>query len=289
MLIPRQELRFDFQGAQFNLHSGQDRELLAWIFNQFLYGEVTGIQCGHWLYRAPSLAAATFLAKQAGEELSHVRKILRIFSLLGEPPGRAHGAIVFLSTGMMGGSWGEHVALEMAIGEGLVLGVFYAMAETIPQPEIQKILENAITEEERHVEFGERETAEWLAQHPGSRRFLLGLALVQVVALKALRRFIVGRLLKTYGEKHPVMGQFGAFYDHTMRMLELRIDRLGLSAVPLSQISLLSRLLLLLQMPFLKLQSKFSHRTSLLTKTYLKDESVQSEVRRFRPSESSSG
>src|SRR4051794_2204621 len=155
MLVPKQELRFDWQGAGFDLSRPEERKLLAWVFNQFLYGEVTGIQCGHWLYRAPSLRAASFLAKQAGEELSHVRKILRIFSLLGERPGRAHPAIVFLSTGMMGGSWGEHVALEMAIGEGLVLGVFYAMADTIPHPEIRKILEQAVGEEERHVEFGE--------------------------------------------------------------------------------------------------------------------------------------
>src|SRR4051812_38887475 len=192
MLISRQELRYDFGGAQFNLHAAADRELLAWIFNQFLYGEVTGIQCGHWLYRAPSLHAASFLAKQAGEELSHVRKILRILSLLGERPGEAHWAIKFLSTGMMGSNWGEHVALEMAIGEGLVLGVFYAMADTVGQPEIRKILEHATLEEERHVDFGERETLTWVHLYPRSKKLLLGLALVQVIALKALKRFVVG-------------------------------------------------------------------------------------------------
>jgi len=102
MIVLRDELRFDFKGAQFDLTSESDRKLLGWIFNQFLYGEVTGIQCGHWLYQAPSLNAASFLAKQASEELSHVRKILRIFSLLGEKPDKAHWAIRFLSTGMMG-------------------------------------------------------------------------------------------------------------------------------------------------------------------------------------------
>ena len=111
-------------GAGFDLAKPEERQLLAWVFNQFLYGEVTGIQCGHWLYHSPSLQAATFIAKQAGEELAHVRKFLRIFSLLGEKPGPAHWAVRFLSTGMMGGSWGEHVALEMALGEGLVLSVF---------------------------------------------------------------------------------------------------------------------------------------------------------------------
>src|SRR5688572_21742494 len=125
MLIPRQELAFDFKGATYDESSPEDRKFLGWVFNQFLYGEVTGIQCGHWLYRAPHLSAATFLAKQASEELSHVRKILRILSLLGEKPAPAHAAIRFLSTGMMGGSWGHHVTMEMALGEGLVLTVFY--------------------------------------------------------------------------------------------------------------------------------------------------------------------
>jgi hypothetical protein len=288
MLISREELRFDFKGASFDLAEGQDRRLLAWIFNQFLYGEVTGIQCGHWLYRAPTLKAASFLAKQAGEELSHVRKILRIFSLLGEKPGKAHRAIIFLSTGMMGGSWGEHVALEMAIGEGLVLGVFYAMAETIPHPEIQKILETALVEEERHVEFGEKETSEWVKAHPSSRKLLLGLALVQVIALRTLRSFIVGRLQKTYGENHPVLGKFGAFYDHTMRFLELRIERLGLSDEPLGQLSFGKKLALVLAIPFRKVSAKFAFRQPLLTATYLSDSALLSEGERFRPSGSGS-
>jgi hypothetical protein len=288
MLISREELRFNFQGAAFDLGKDEDRRLLGWIFNQFLYGEVTGIQCGHWLYRAPSLQAASFLAKQAGEELSHVRKILRIFSLLGEKPGRPHRAIVFLSTGMMGGSWGEHVALEMAIGEGLVLGVFYAMADTIKHPEIHKILENALVEEERHVEFGERETLEWLGAHPSSKKLLLGLALVQVMALRALKKFIVGRLQKTYGTKHPVLGQFEGFYDHTMRFLELRIDRLGLSSAPLQEIGLGRRLMLIAGIPFRKIAAKIAFRQPLLTATYLSDSALASEAERFRPSGSES-
>src|SRR3954469_24424238 len=107
MLIPAEQLRFDWKGAEFELGSAEDRKLLGWIFNQFLYGEVTGIQCGHWLYRAPHLNAAAFLARQAQEELSHVRRILRIIGLLREEPGPAHPVIRFLSTGMMGGNWGE--------------------------------------------------------------------------------------------------------------------------------------------------------------------------------------
>ena len=115
MLVSRDELNFDFNGAQFDLATKDDRKLLAWIFAQFLYGEASGIQCGYWLYRAPHFNAATFLAEQAGEELSHFRRILRIFSILGERPSRAHWAVRFMASGMIGGSWGEHVAIEMAL------------------------------------------------------------------------------------------------------------------------------------------------------------------------------
>ena len=55
------------------------------MFNQFLYGEVTGIQVGHWLYDAPDLEAAKFLARQSLEEMQHVDNFLRIMTMLGLP------------------------------------------------------------------------------------------------------------------------------------------------------------------------------------------------------------
>ena len=107
MLVPREALRFDFHGARFRLP--RDAALLAWVFDQFLYGEVTGIQCGHWLYRAPTLEAAAFFARQATEELAHVRVFLRLHALLGTRPGPAHPVVRWLSTGSMGRDFPEHV------------------------------------------------------------------------------------------------------------------------------------------------------------------------------------
>jgi len=285
MIVLRDELRFDFKGAQFDLTSESDRKLLGWIFNQFLYGEVTGIQCGHWLYQAPSLNAASFLAKQASEELSHVRKILRIFSLLGEKPDKAHWAIRFLSTGMMGSSWGEHVVLEMALGEGLVLGVFYAMADTIPDAGIQKILTTAALEEERHVDFGERETVEWLRAHPESRGFLLGLAFVQTWVLHKLKKFVLKSLSQKLSPSHPVFRQFEAFYDHSLRCFELRIERLGLSEYPLQQMTLLQKVTLLLLLPPRMLRERFRRfKIHRLTEIYLEDPSLMAETAKLPPS-----
>ena len=240
------------------------------------------MQCGHWLYHAPHLNAAAFLAKQAGEEISHVKRILRILSVLGEPPGPAHRVIRFLSTGMMGGSWGEHVALEMALGEGLVLAVFYAMAETIPDPEIRKILETAAVEEERHVEFGEKETLDWVARYPQAKPLLLGLAWIQLWALQKLKQFVIRRLRAETGNGHPVLGQFEKFYDHAVECFEWRIERLGLGQ--LSRLSRFKKTSLVLLLPWRKLVARFSQRQSLLTASYLDDPVLRAEFQRYRSS-----
>jgi hypothetical protein len=284
MLLTREELEFDFGGARFDGASAEDRRFLGWVYNQFLYGEVTGIQCGHWLYRAPSLNAAAFLARQAAEELSHVKRILRILSLLGEAPAPAHPVIRFLSTGMMGGAWGEHVVLEMALGEGLVLGVFYALARTSGDPEIARIVESAAVEEERHVEFGERESQAWLVAHPRSARLYLGLALVQLWGLGKLKVYVARRLARqaeaSGAGPHPVLGQFEAFFAHSIRCLELRIERLGLSRGPISRLGRIEKTWLVAMIPLRKVLHRLRFRQSLLTSTYLRDPSVLAEAPR---------
>jgi len=287
MLIPRGELAYDFGGAKFRPEVSADREFLGWVLRQFLYGEVTGIQCGHWLYQAPNLTAATFLAKQAGEELAHVRKILRMLTLLNVAPGPAHPAIKFLSTGMMGGSWGEHVTLEMALGEGLVLTAFYALQDTIDHPEIRKILDQAVTEEERHVEFGERETAAWCQAHPGDRRFLLGQALLQLTALRFLKRFVGKKLAENGGTTHSVLSQFDRYYDHVIWGFERRIDLLGLADRPVGAFSVGARAYILGSLPLRIVGRRLLgllKRRVRLTDHYLQDPIVLHESRRGDPS-----
>jgi hypothetical protein len=282
MLVSREELRFDFGGAGFDFSRPEERKLMAWVFNQFLYGEVTGIQCGHWIYHSPTLQAASFIARQAGEEFGHVRKFLRIFSILGEKPGPAHWAVRFLSTGMMGGSWGEHVAIEMALGEGLVLSVFNAMIETTrSSPEINRILETSAPEEERHVEFGERETKAWLREHPGDRPHLLALALVQSLALHAIRGFVVRSVARQVGADHPVLSRFPQFFEHVIRTFELRIERLGLSDRPLSRLSWATKAGLIARLPYWKLAGLLKRKAPLLTRTYLEDPVLRLEAQRF--------
>ena len=237
MLLTREEMTFDFGGAR--LDPVRDREALAWMMNQFLYGEVTGIQCGHWLYRAPDLEAARFFSRQAVEEFQHVDNFLRILDLLDERPAKAHPMVRFLTSGMMPDSFEEHVCLEMALGEGLVLSALYAVIDTLDHPGIRDILVRATKQEERHVDFGERRTAAATLRHPSLRRRLLGLSLVSLWGVGRLGRFMRTRL----PDGHPVLRQLPAFLARTVAASDLRLQRMGVLDRPLAQLSATDRAL----------------------------------------------
>jgi bacterioferritin (cytochrome b1) len=235
MLLTREEMSFDFQGAK--LDPVRDKELLAWMMNQFLYGEVTGIQVGHWIYDAPDLESARFLARQAVEEFQHVDNFLRIMAMLGVEPRPAHPVVRFLSTGLMGDSWPEHVSLEMAAGEGFVLMAFYAIIDTLDHPGIVDILRRAVKQEERHVDFGEKQTAKVIQGRAWLRRRLLGLNLVSMWGVKRLAGFMSKRL----APEHPVLSLVPRFLDKTLECGELRMRRMGLLDRPLAEIGTMQR------------------------------------------------
>jgi hypothetical protein len=276
MTIPKEQVRFDFKDKCFNLEDDFDKKILSWILNQILYGEITGIQCGYWLYNAPSINAATFLAKQAREELSHVRKILRMLTIIGEKAEPANSIIKFLSSGMMGKTWGEHVAIEMALGEGLVLPIFYFLKDTIPSPEIKKLLESSIKEEESHVFFGEQETIKWLKENPADKNRLLTMTLIQFYSLKIFKVFATKRTSKA-NPNHKVLSQFELFFDHVIGGFEKRIELLNISNKPLSQISILKVIGLIFAFPFVNYIAHRKYKMKKLTEIYLNDPVVKSE------------
>jgi bacterioferritin (cytochrome b1) len=222
MLLSREEMTFDWGGAR--LDPARDRAVLGWMMNQFLYGEVTGIQCGHWLYAAPDLDAARFFARQAVEEFQHVDNFLRILDLLGEKPAAPHRLVRFLSTGMMPATFEEHVCLEMAMGEGFVLMALYAVIDTIDHGGIREILARAVRQEERHVDFGERRTALAVRWRPALRRRLLGLSLVSTWAVRRLGRFLQRRL----PADHPVLARLPEFLEFAVDCGQLRLRRMGI-------------------------------------------------------------
>ena len=239
MLLTREEMTFDFGGSK--LEPVRDRDLLEWMFNQFLYGEITGIQCGHWLYDAPDLEAAKFLARQSLEEMQHVDNFLRIMMMLGCHPKPAHPAVRFLTTGMMGSSWAEHVALEMAQGEGFVLQAFYAVIDTLDHKPSVDILKRAVKQEERHVEFGEDQTRKAIEGKPWLRRRLLGLSLVSMWGVSK----IAGYMEKKLPADHVVLRHLPAFLAHANTCAEIRLRRIGVLDRPLSEISGAKRKLLI--------------------------------------------
>lgn len=230
MLLSRDEMRFDFGGARFELP--RDRDSLGWIFSQFLYGEVTGIQVGHWIHHAPNLECAQFLARQCAQELSHVRVMRAVFDRLQVEPQPAHRLVRFLATGLMGAGWEEHVCLEMALGEGYVLCVFYALQDTIPDDEIVRLLRAATRQEETHVEFGEGQTA-LAARDPGMRRHLLGMSLVSLMGVRRLG----AALRRRVDASHPVWGRMPEFAAHIAAVSELRLLRAGVLDAPLDRMS----------------------------------------------------
>jgi hypothetical protein len=231
MLLTREEMVFDFHGAK--LDPVADKDVIVWAVQQFLYGEITGIQVGHWIYGAPDLESARFLARQAVEEFQHVGNFLRILELLRAKPDKANATVRFLATGMMGNDWAEHVTLEMALGEGLVLQAFYAMIETVDHEEIVAILRRGVKQEERHVEFGEVQTRKVIEGRPWLRRRLLGLALVSLWGVSKLEAFMKKRLPMD----HPALKQLPEFVRHTVSMAELRLMRIGLVDRPISSMS----------------------------------------------------
>lgn len=282
MLLTRDEMTFDFKGGK--LDPTRDREVLEWMMNQFLYGEMTGIQVGHWLYDAPDYDAARFLARQSLEEMQHVDNFLRIMKMLGCAPKKPHGLVKFLATGMMGGSWAEHVALEMAQGEGFVLMAFYAIIDSLDHKPSVDILKRAVKQEERHVEFGERQTMKAIEGKPWLRRRLLGLSLVSMWGVTRLAGFMQKRL----PADHPVLSRMPEFLALTNRCAETRLRRMGLLDRPLAELGRARRaalvteayggkalggLLSLIELPFKLLPGWPKKRR--LTDTYLADPHVQ--------------
>ena len=217
MRVSRAELRFDFGEARFRLP--RDRALLGWVVDQFLYGEVTGIQVGHWLYAAPSLEAATFFARQASEELAHVRVFLRIHALLGTTPGPPHPVVRFLSTGAMGSDYAEHVATEMAVGEGRC-SPSSRRSSTPSTP--RKSSGCSRPRRGRRSATSRSGRPRPRASSPSARLAddLLGANLLTLLALPRLARFIQRRL----GTEHEVLRKVEAFLGHVVRLTELRLS-----------------------------------------------------------------
>lgn len=267
MLLTRDEMAFDFQGAKFD--RVRDRDLLAWIASQFLYGEVTGVQVGHWIRRAPDVESARFLARQCVEELQHVDVFKEFFRWLDARPVRVHRVVRMLSG--ESGNWEEHVALEMAQGEGFVLMIFYALLATLDDEKVVRKLEAAVRQEESHVEFGEQQTIKLLQRDPRARARLLGLHLLSLWVVRRFEKW----LRKRVDMQHPVMRFLPDYLKRILEVTELRLRRIGILEKPLAQMGALSKFGAILRALAGKLGRKLAFwrwfRRTDLTRTYMAD------------------
>lgn len=271
MLLTREEMTFDFGGARFDLE--RDREILGWVFSQFLYGEVTGVQVGHWLEIAPDFEAAQFLARQANEEMAHVKLFLRILESLGAAPRPPHRALKFLATDFAGATFPEHCALEMALGEGFVLTAIYAFIDTLPEGEIRTLMSGLARQEEGHVNFGEQQTLRALTRDPRLAPHLLGLGLVSLAGVRVIARYAAKRFAD-----HPVLRQMPAFLAHTNRVTELRLRRLGILKRPLSSLGRVDRAALMARATarrYGRVLNPLRRKPVPLTKSYLADPAIR--------------
>ncbi len=264
MLLSRDEMHFDVGATRFDLE--KDKEILAWIMSQALFGEATGCYCGATLYTAPDIDAATFLSRQAVEEFAHFRSFLKIFKILGTQPQPPNRVIKFLTGHER--LWDHHVALEMAVGEGLVLEAFYAMIDTIDHPEIKALLKATAHQEEGHTSFGEQRTIQVLRETPGRRRQLLGRCLLSIQALK----WLAPRVEKMVPKDHPVMKLLPSFLPHVIKNTELRLRRMGVLTEPLENIGFVRRWALIANGMFWAFaRGLFARSKPSIPETYLKD------------------
>ncbi len=275
MLLTRGEQTYDFGGARFDLE--RDRDVLAWVFSQFLYGEVTGVQVGTWLAQAPDFEAAQFLARQANEEMAHVKLFLRVLAALEAEPRPPHRALKFLATDFAGGTFVEHTCLEMALGEGFVLMAIYALIDTLPDSEVRRLLQGLSRQEEGHVSFGEDQTLRALRRDRSAAPHLVGLALVSLAAIGRLGGWIERRYAG-----HPVLSQTRGFLDHVVRAAEVRLRRMEVLDRPLRSIPAGERARLVagsVARRYGRALNPFRSRPQPLTETYLRDPVVRERLR----------
>lgn len=257
---------YDFGGAQWDLNSQTDREILRFILSQALYGEATGVYCGKSLYSAGSLEAARFYLRQAKQELAHLSLFADIFRQLDMKPLPAHWVIRLLSS--HNNYYPLKVLMEHAIGEGMVLDIFKdLLLQTLPDsdprvPLIKKKLRVVCREEEEHVAWGEKETRRLLTEQPWLRTPYYGLVELQMAVLP----FMVRAFEKQAGT-HPVLKHLPGFLEHVRSRVYRQSKELGI--VPPVTPSTPKRALAMGYGLALFVRSQFARSKSTLEKTYI--------------------
>jgi hypothetical protein len=259
---------YDFGGATFDLNQSEDRAILRFILSQALYGEATGVYCGKSLFAARSLEAANFYARQARQELGHLKLFADIFRELGLEPDPPHWSLRLLSA--HNNYYPLKVLMEHAIGEGMVLDVFKdLLLQTLPDddprvPPIKKRLRVICKEEAEHVAWGEKETRRLVTEQPWLKTPFFGLVELQLAAVAAL-----ARAFRSSTEGHPVLEHLDDFVEHVRARVYAQGKRLGF--IPAERPGVLRRLGSMGFGVALFARSQIATSRSRLDKTYLRE------------------
>ena len=202
VLLTRDVQTYEFGGARFDL----DRDRTSWRGSSASSSSERSLAC-RWGpgWPRPDSDAAQFLARQANDEMAHVKLFLRVLASLEANAGRPIGPC---------GSWPPTSPAERTWstapwrwpGEGFVLMAIYALIDTLPESETLRLLIGLSRQEEGHVSFGEEQTSRALRRDPSTGRHLLGLALVSFGALGRL-----GGWVRRKYSGHPVLSQMPGF------------------------------------------------------------------------------
>ena len=262
---PKEE-SFDFEGAKFDVHKKEDRDILTFLLSQALYGEATGVFCGMSLYAAQSLEASKFYIRQAHQEMNHLRLFADIMKSLELQPTKGHWVLRLLSS--HNHYYPLKVFMEHAIGEGLVLDIFKeVLLQTLPDQDeaydmsgVLKKLKMICKDEQEHVDWGERETIRLIQENPSLKIPLAGLLDLQLI--------IAPKIASQFSDKqHPVLKHLPEYVLFTTQRAKHQAETMGI-VVP---DSIMGRGWNMFRGILLFLRSQFASSKPKLLQTYLEE------------------
>jgi hypothetical protein len=209
--------------------SPERRERLITVLCNYCLGELTALEGASGLVRlAPNRMCKVFLATQAADEARHVEVFTRRLLDLGvhdpesEIEQRAHPELRDFKGRVLGlvhdGRWEEALFAQNVILEAMEFAVFTRHLETA-DPVSAEILSGVLSDERRHMGFGENELGRRLGADPGLR-----------TSLEALKSELDHRVLATFEGTLRELGLAADAREEVGRIYLEAVQRLGFPA-----------------------------------------------------------
>ena len=164
-----------------------DREGLVTTLCNYCVGEAAALEASSGMVRlAPNHNARIFMATQVADEARHLEVFLHRLADLGvedpaaEVQARANPSIVAFKDRLLGfvdqGDWEAAVFAQNVILETMEYTVF-RFHESVADPITREVLEGVVSDERRHLGFGENDLGRRLVEQPVHRARLDGVKL----------------------------------------------------------------------------------------------------------------